>query len=84
MPEETCPKCQSRKMIPAARIVDQAGHFIRLAVSVDEKPDALIFKGAHTQLLRARICGACGNVELYVDDPEELHSVYQASGTRAE
>lgn len=84
MPEEICPKCQSGKVISGARIIDQMGHTIKLGVSVYEKPDALIFKGAHSEALRARICGACGNVEIYVDHPEELYSVYQESRARGE
>jgi hypothetical protein len=81
MPGETCPRCQSREMIPGVRIIDQMGHSIRLGVSVDEKPDALVFKGAHTETLRVRICATCGNVELYVDNPQELYRVYQERST---
>jgi hypothetical protein len=51
-------------------------------VSVYEKPDALVFKGEHSQALQARICGTCGNVEIYIDNPEELYSVHQESRTR--
>jgi hypothetical protein len=84
MSEESCPKCQSQKVISGARLVDQMGHLIKLGVSVYEKPDAVIFKGAHSQALQARICGTCGNVEIYVDHPEELYSVHQESRTRDE
>jgi len=83
MTETRCAKCQSEKIIPRVRIIDQVGHSIRLGVNVYETPDALIFKGKHSEELHARICGACGNVEMYVDNPGELYSVYRGAGSQA-
>ena len=80
MPEAKCPNCQSAKIIPGVRIIDQMGHYIRLGVNVYEHPDALVFKGKHSEGLHARICGDCGHVELYVENPQELYSVFRDSG----
>jgi predicted nucleic-acid-binding Zn-ribbon protein len=76
---QNCPKCQSDKVIPDVQIIDRAGHVIRLGVKVFEHPEALVFKGAHAADLRSRVCGECGYVESYVENPQELYSAYQAS-----
>lgn len=74
-----CVKCQSDQVVPDLRIFDAQGHYIRLSVSVDEHPDAMVFKGAHPAPLHARLCGSCGAVELYVDNAAELYAVYVAT-----
>lgn len=71
-----CPKCRSEKIIPYVQIFDRVGHSIRLGVKVFEHPEALVFKGAHAADLRARVCGECGYVESYVENPQELYSAY--------
>ena len=76
-----CPRCQSEKIIPDVQIIDRTGHMIRLGVKVFEHPEALVFKGAHAADLRSQVCGECGYVESYVEDPQELYSAYLA-GTR--
>jgi hypothetical protein len=38
-----------------------------------ESPDALFFKGAHKGSLYAKVCGACGYAELYVENHRELY-----------
>ena len=72
----TCSKCRSDKVIPDVRIIDQVGHRIRLGVNVYEDPEALIFKGTHYSDLRSQVCGECGYVETYVENPGELYSAY--------
>lgn len=78
---KTCPKCQSEKIIPNVQIVDLAGHVLKLGVKVFEHPEAFAFRGAHAAGLRSRVCGECGYVEFYVDNPQELYSAFTA-GTR--
>jgi hypothetical protein len=77
MLEGKCVRCRSDKVIPQARIIDKMGHAIRLGVRVYENPEALMFKGAHFGELRARICGDCGHVEIFVENPGELYSTYR-------
>ena len=50
-----------------------------ITVSVYDHPEARVFKGAHTSTLRAQICGSCGSVESYVENPQELYGIYLAS-----
>ena len=75
---EKCSKCKSPKVIPRARIIDRADYNLNgdLTIHVYENPDALIFKGATEGTLQARICGECGYVETYVENPEELYTAY--------
>jgi hypothetical protein len=75
----TCSKCQSEKIIPDVQIIDRAGHTIRLGVEVFEHPEALVFQGAHAADLRSRVCGECGYVESYVENPQELYAAYLAA-----
>ena len=50
-----------------------------MSVHVYENPEALIFKGTSMGTLNAWICGECGYVETYVENPEELYSAYLKS-----
>lgn len=74
-----CAKCGSEKVIPGLTIMDQAGHYIRLGVNVYDHPENLLFKGKHTGLLRSQVCGECGSVESFVDNPQELYTAYLAT-----
>lgn len=78
MQVENCAKCNSTKIIPNARVVDKGDHNspMDLTVHVYENPDAMIFKGTHEGQLSARICGDCGFVEMYVENPAELYEVF--------
>jgi hypothetical protein len=79
---DRCVKCQSDKIIPDLAVVDRSGHMIQLGVDVFEKPDALAFKGTHSDDFRARVCGACGHVELYLRNAAELYNVYRTAAKR--
>ena len=72
-----CSKCQSDKIIPNVGIRDGGG----LAVAVKVRPPgcARVFKGEHASSAARANCGDCGNVEAYVDNPQELYAVYLAS-----
>ena len=78
MPQaDNCAKCSSSKIIPKARIIDSDGDFRwDLTIEVYEDPSAFIFRGTHKEKMFARICGACGYVETYVENPQELYSAY--------
>jgi hypothetical protein len=83
---ENCSKCKSPKVIPQARIIDRADYNVNtdLTIHVYENPEALIFKGASQGTLRARICGECGYVETYIDNPKELYSAYLKAKSKQE
>jgi len=43
-----------------------------LTVAVYKKPSALIFKGEVNSTMSGYVCGSCGFVEMYVDEPFKL------------
>lgn len=74
-----CDRCGSEKVMPDLRIrARHEGAVAKqdLVVEVQGNPDALIFKEAHIELLKATVCGECGNVGLSVEDPQALWKIY--------
>jgi hypothetical protein len=72
-----CHLCQSDKIVPDVQIMDQGMNSDqKLKVSIDSKPQAIVFKGWVQAELRAWICGDCGHVELYVHKPQDLYKAY--------
>ncbi len=77
-----CLKCGSEDIIPNVRIVTYTEEFnLKLAqdlqVEIYENPEALVFKGTHTERLTASICGQCGYTEMYVSNPQNLRNTYR-------
>ena len=69
-----CPKCESTNVIADARAEDR-GHYNtdqEMSVSTFRRPDALIFKETRTSKVSAWVCGACGFIEFYADEPKTL------------
>lgn len=81
---KTCPKCESGKIVPRARVIDRTESFVRLPlqVTVDRKPDAAFFTGPVSSALYAAVCGACGFTEFYAEEPKLLLSAYEFSQGR--
>lgn len=74
---QKCHICQSDKIIPEVRIMDQGQYSDnKLKVGIDTKPQAILLKGWVQAEVRAWICGDCGHVELYVDKPQDLYKAY--------
>jgi hypothetical protein len=48
-------------------------------VEVHANPNAWFFTGTVASRLSANVCGDCGFVELFVDNPRELYQVYRKS-----
>ncbi len=73
-----CSRCNSDKIIPNLTITDrfEEWHDDYLAIEIHSKPDALVFKGTHRELIRATVCGECGNIDLTVDNPKTLWEAY--------
>ena len=77
-----CAKCGSDRMVPRVRVMDRGQYSAdagELTVVAYGRPDALVFKKPHKNSLWAKVCGACGFTELYVEDPGEIYAVYEAS-----
>lgn len=73
-----CSRCNSDKIIPNLTVVDRVEtmHNDHLAIEIHSKPGALVFKGTHRELIRATVCGECGNIDLTVDNPKGLWETY--------
>lgn len=73
-----CPRCGSEKIMHNLRIRDRYDAGVRqdLEIEVQGNPNALIFKQAHREALRATVCGECGNVGLSVENPKALWEIY--------
>lgn len=76
---EKCPKCQSTKIIPSVRIIDRGDYNIKHNLTVHVYDDSQLFRYTIHGELKAWICGGCGYVETYVDNPGELYTAHQQS-----
>jgi predicted nucleic-acid-binding Zn-ribbon protein len=71
MKSGVCPKCQSQNIIRGAR-VDALGDSVSLVrVSVLRARRSLFFPRRASRV-RAWMCGDCGYMELYADEPGRL------------
>lgn len=79
-----CTRCGSDSVLPRVRISERGDDNARydLEVEVQRRPNAMIFKRPERSTLWAKVCGACGHVELYADAPGALYAAYlQADGS---
>lgn len=74
-----CPKCASEEIIRRARVIDRGDYNIEgaLTISVDENPEAFLFKQRIRSHIFAAVCGACGFAEFYAENPQMLYTAYQ-------
>ena len=73
-----CTKCNSDQMMDGAYLAGSGS--ARIVVGVERHPDlGPLPRGASTQV-HASVCGACGFVELYANQPAELYAAYKRSG----
>ena len=70
-----CPKCASDQMMDGAFISDATTE--RLVVGVDRHPDLGPLPQKAATQLHASVCGSCGFVELYANQPAELYQAYR-------
>lgn len=73
MSEKNCTQCGSDKVLQDLALQAGVG---QLAVIVEGNPDAVIFKDAKILRLQATVCAECGNVDLFVENPNELWETY--------
>ena len=79
MPDpQLCPRCGSDEVMPRVRVAERGDDNMRydLQVEVQRRPNAFLFKRPERANLTARVCGACGYAELYVDAPGALYTAY--------
>jgi len=77
-----CSKCASDQMMDGAFFADPSGQ--RVVVGIDRHPrHGPLARSASTQV-HARLCGSCGFVELYANQPAELYEAYCEAGRAKE
>ncbi|HIN51740.1 MAG: hypothetical protein MK486_01760 [Gemmatimonadetes bacterium] len=77
-----CSKCASDQMMDGAYFADPGGQ--RVVVGIDRHPHVgPLARSASTQV-HARLCGSCGFVELYANQPAELYEAYCNAGRATE
>lgn len=76
MAETTCRHCGSAKMMSHVLIFDQGNPTDNLRAGIPTAPEALIFKAWVFAPIFADICGDCGRLDTYVDDPQKLYEAY--------
>lgn len=78
---DQCVECGSKKVIPNAVMGDQ-GHYSdgRARIKVESNPTALLFKGTARAEIVAKLCCACGAMQLRaVGDLEGMWQAYTRS-----
>ena len=69
-----CSKCASPRMIDGAHIASADGP--RVVVRVDRHPDHGPVERPVSTGIHAAVCGSCGFVEFYANQPGELYDAY--------
>jgi predicted nucleic-acid-binding Zn-ribbon protein len=69
-----CPKCESTNILCDVKAIDLGDYNAQydLMVGVAANPTARLFRQQHCSTLSAWVCGDCGYVEFYADDPQGL------------
>lgn len=76
-----CPKCESRNVLRDAKAIDHYDYGVQqeMKVGIDSNPAAWLFKGQASCTVSAWVCGDCGFVEFYADDPKKLVDAAEAA-----
>jgi len=81
-----CASCGSERIIPLATMGNKMQAALGNAVGIQGEPVVVINTnsqgGAFTQrhvlsCIHAWVCGECGYMQLFADDPQMLHAAYQ-------
>jgi ribosomal protein S27AE len=69
-----CPKCGSADIVADVKVIDRgdANYQGEMTVATFRDPGALIFKGKQETKVSAWVCGSCGYMEFYADDPAAI------------
>lgn len=70
-----CPKCASGDMIEGAWVADAQG--VRVVVGIEGPPVRSTSPKGMSTRVHASVCGSCGFVELYANQPTELWDLYR-------
>lgn len=77
--DDVCAKCGSEKLIHDAMAIDRGDYNAEgeFSIGIDEKPAALIFKQRIRSNVAAVVCGDCGYIEFYAENPDNLYQAYR-------
>lgn len=75
-----CTRCASDRVMDGAFVSDSQGQ--RVVVGVERHPDRGPLARAVSTQVHASICGACGFVELWANQPGELYDAYYRAELR--
>ena len=81
MPDLSCPKCGSTKIVPRARVIDRAymgADYGNVQVGAARRPHN-VFTLQEKADVYARVCGECGFTELFVTDAASIYAAYLES-----
>ena len=69
-----CPKCNSTQIVAGAIAVDHIDGINSHAsqVAFEANPQAWLLRGRVSTPIAAWVCGECGYIEYYADDPRDL------------
>jgi ribosomal protein S27AE len=84
---EQCAKCGSDSVIQRAMAIDKVtamGAEQDFTVGVNADPTAIMFKKPARSDVHAWICGRCGYIELYADNPAELYQAFLTAQSETE
>jgi hypothetical protein len=70
-----CDKCGSANVVPRVRVIDR-GDSGSLQVALARKPDGPVFQREERVDMYARVCGECGAVALFVEDPQAVYEAH--------
>lgn len=74
---KACSKCESEKLIFGADPTD--GNAAKITITVQKNPSAFLLKGKVDAPFSGIICGECGYIEFYVNNPAVLYAAYRKS-----
>lgn len=76
---KNCLECGSEKIIKNAHVFDRGDGDSKhsFEVYIDESPEAFIFKDRNYDSIRAEICGDCGFVHFFANNPKFLYELSQ-------
>lgn len=78
MNEGACAKCGSGDIVKDVKLIDH-GHYnggaLDLSATVYTEPNAWVLKMPISHRFQARVCGACGYTEFYVENPRRLFEI---------
>lgn len=75
-----CSKCNSSQMMDGAYIANADGP--RLVVGVASHPDRGRLPRPVSTQVHVSVCGSCGYVELWANQPREMYEAYQRAERR--